>query len=97
MKAKPEWARALEREVVERDEGACIKCGQWYMDVHHIVPRGRKKPYSKAMWRIENMCCLCRSCHKDGQTCWMRWLLIGKMKRLYGYDMAWVKEFVGEE
>lgn len=89
----PEWAKRLEREVIERDEEACVNCGRFYMDAHHIIPRGRKKPYSKETWRIENMCCLCRSCHDDGQTSWMREKLLRKMVELYDYDMAWAKEF----
>lgn len=97
MKAKPEWAKRLEREVVERDEGACINCDDWYTDVHHIVPRGRKRPYSKEVWRKENMCCMCRGCHVWGQTVWMREKLLRKIVELYDYDMAWTREFVGEE
>jgi len=80
-------------EVIERDRSLCVNCGRQAADVHHIIPRARGIKYSPKLWRIENMCCLCRSCHNDGQTKWMRARLLGRMWALYGYDMSWVREF----
>jgi len=88
-----EWAKRLLVEVAERDEELCILCGAPMAEVHHIVPKGRKKPYSKKTWRIENLCCICRACHDWGQTVWMREKLLAKMVGLYDYDMEWAKEF----
>lgn len=88
----PEWIRALVRQVIERDGGLCVLCGRVAVDPHHIIPRSRGKKWSKKLWRIENMACLCRGCHKDGQTTWMRAKLLERMA-LNGYDMQWVMEF----
>ena len=94
MSRKPLWIQRLERTVIERDEAACINCGRPAQDSpHHIVPRSRGKKWSPWIWHEANMCCLCRSCHNDGQTVWMRAKLIEKMVELYGYDMEWIREF----
>ena len=91
----PKWARRLIEQVLERDGGLCILCGRLAVDVHHIIPKGRAPKKSKKLWRIENLCCLCRACHSDGQTVWMRVKLLKRMIELYAYDMAWATEFVG--
>jgi len=91
--SRPQWTRQLERDVIERDDKSCINCGRPAADIHHIVAR-RGKKYSKKVWRIENMCCICRDCHVDGQTVWMRVQLLQRMQVLYGYDMDWAKDEV---
>ena len=96
MKTKPEWAKRLERKVIERDEEACVNCGHAAADIHHILPRSRAKRWSKKIWRIENICCLCRGCHNEAQGRRLREKLLWKMVELYDYDMAWAKEFMGE-
>ena len=88
-----DWAKRLLLEVVERDEGACILCRAPMWEVHHIIPRGRKKPFSRETWRIDNLACICRTHHNDGQKTWMRIELLETMVELYDYDMMWVKEF----
>lgn len=90
---RPEWIGALVREVVDRDQSLCINCGALAADVHHIVPRSRAKRWSRKVWREENMCCMCRACHADGQTIWMREKLIEQMRALYGYEEEWMREF----
>ena len=90
MSSKPLWIQRLEQAVIERDESDCINCGASAVDVHHIVPR-RGKRWNKQIWREENMCCICRGCHDNGQTIWMRAQLLEKMRELYGYDMEWAK------
>ena len=89
----PKWIEDLIVQVIERDESLCLICDRLAADVHHIVPKGRAKPYSKTVWRIENLCCLCRACHSDGQTVWLREKLLRKMYARYNYSMGWVKEF----
>ena len=83
----------LVQETIERDRGKCLECGRNAHDVHHIVPRSRGKRNSPKIWRIENMCCLCRMCHVNGQSVSMRARLLRKMHERYGYDMSWVREF----
>ena len=87
------WIEDLIAQVIERDESLCINCDRMAADVHHIVPKGRAKKHSETVWRIENLCCLCRACHSDGQTVWMREKLIAKMVERYNYSMGWVREF----
>ena len=90
----PKWIDDLNAQVIERDEGLCILCGDeaWYPP-HHIVPRSRGKKHSPKLWRIENMCCICGPHHDDGQTVWMRKELLRKMVARYNYSMSWVREF----
>ena len=90
----PKWTDDLNAQVIERDEGLCILCGDeaWYAP-HHIVPRSRGKKHSPKLWRIENMCCICGPHHDDGQTVWMREKLLRKMVARYAYDMMWTREF----
>ena len=85
----PKWIDDLNREVIERDGGDCILCGDLAWDVHHIIPRSRGKKYSRKFWRIENMCCICRRHHDNTRE--TRVKCVDKMAEL-GYDMAWVKE-----
>jgi hypothetical protein len=88
-KPLPDWARELQRQVVERDEGLCVLCGAPAVDIQHIIPRARGKVYSRKIWRMENMACTCRACHKhDSKT---RLEFIAKMAEQY--DMSWVKDF----
>ena len=91
----PKWAERLIREVLERDERACILCHALVWNVHHIVPRGRKRPFNRKVWRIENMACICQPHHDDGQKVKMRVKLLKKMIELYAYDMTWATEFMG--
>jgi len=91
----PKWAERLIQEVLERDEKVCILCRAPVWNVHHIVPRGRKSPFNRKTWRIENMACICQPHHDDGQKVKMRIRLLKKMIELYAYDMAWATEFMG--
>lgn len=88
-----EWAKRLYQEVEERDDALCVNCGAAMWEVHHIVPRSRGKSMSRKLWRVENLCCICRTCHTDGQTDWMRQKLLKIVADRYGYDMRWVQEF----
>ena len=90
---RPQWIQQLERDVIERDDSTCVNCGRPAADVHHIIPR-RGKKWSKKVWRIENMMCICDVCHRFGQTVWMRVQLIRKMQEVYEYDMDWAKDEV---
>lgn len=86
----PKWARRLIQEVLERDEKVCILCGAPVWNVHHIIPRGRKRPFSREMWRIENMACICEPHHDNTRETRVR--CVDRMVELHGYDMSWVRE-----
>ena len=87
----PVWIQRLYREVIERDRGLCVNCGRQAVDVNHIIPRSRGAKHSPKLWRLENMCCVCRACHQHTRPARER--LLGRMWALYGYDMGWVREF----
>lgn len=89
----PVWIQRLIRKVIERDRSLCVNCGRAAVDIHHIIPRSRGKKWSPKLWREENMCCVCRdqTCHNQSRI--TRERLLGRMWALYGYDMAWVREF----
>uniref|UniRef100_A0A6M3X4D3 Putative homing endonuclease n=1 Tax=viral metagenome TaxID=1070528 RepID=A0A6M3X4D3_9ZZZZ len=59
------------------------------MDIQHIIPRSWGKPFSRRIWRIENMACTCRACHQHTTEARLRF--IAKMAEQY--DMTWVREF----
>ena len=86
----PKWAERLIREVLERDEKVCILCGAPVWNVHHIVPRGRKSPFSREVWRKENMACICEPHHDNTRETRVR--CVDRMVELHGYDMSWVRE-----
>jgi len=92
MKKKPDWIDPLILKVIERDNELCINCGKMAVDVHHIIPRSRGKRWSKKLWRVENMCCLCRECHAQAQSRAFRDELLKRLALRFGYDMAWTKE-----
>jgi len=48
----------VKHEVVERDGGHCILCGEPTGPPHHILPRKKGGHVKK------NLCCLCLTCHK---------------------------------
>lgn len=39
----------------------CVMCGEWGADIHHL--KNRQAGGSKCRDTIENLICLCRSCH----------------------------------
>jgi 5-methylcytosine-specific restriction endonuclease McrA len=39
----------------------CAMCGEWGADIHHL--KNRQAGGSKCRDTIENLICLCRSCH----------------------------------
>ena len=86
----PKWLRDLRRAVYERDEGRCILCGGAFWEIHHIIPRNRKAPLSREIWRKENMCCICQPCHDNTRE--TRTRCVDRMVELHGYDMSWVRE-----
>ena len=84
---------SLRRRVIERDGGLCVNCGAQGDHVHHIIPRSRAARNSPKVWREENMCVICLSCHEKGQTKWFRERMLRLMRERHGYYMAWAGQF----
>jgi len=76
--------------VVERDGSSCIVCGSPAQAVHEIMPRSRWGGRSDAPFSLENMCCICNSCHTWGNTVPGRNALYAIMNYLYGYETQYV-------
>jgi 5-methylcytosine-specific restriction endonuclease McrA len=54
-----EW-RQIRRQVLERDNRTCKKCGQKsHLHVHHIIPRRKG-----GLNTLDNLISLCHKCHK---------------------------------
>lgn len=72
------WSRSLKRKVWERDEYRCQAClsseselGQ-KPDIHHIRPvkEWETEQEHEKMNSLDNLICLCRSCHRRFQSRW---------------------------
>ena len=79
-----EQCTRLRREVAVRDDYKCVLCGSPAVDIAHIVPRSHGATGSAVIWQLKNMCCSCRSCHKETRA--QRRKLLLKMAELYNYD-----------
>jgi len=74
--------------VIRRDRGKCVICGEKACDVHEIISRSHFGTRTMHIClSMKNRVCLCRGCHEkaQGQAEWMTKLL-QRLKDKYGYD-----------
>lgn len=74
----PDWCRQ-KRKARERDNHACQNCGKTRkelgrkLSVHHIIPFREFSSYKRAN-QIDNLVCLCPSCHTKAEYGRIKWL-----------------------
>jgi len=69
-----------------RDKGRCLNCGEPATEVHEIIPRSMAGNRTmERIFRIDNMCCICRQCHAKAANQKMRFRLLTEMQRRYNY------------
>ena len=52
--------RALRREILDRDQNTCQRCGGWGDEAHHVKGRANSP---ELFWDADNIEVLCRDCH----------------------------------
>lgn len=74
-------------EVIWRDGYRCIFCLRQANAVHHIVPKSRGIS-DEVLWSLENMACLCLSCHDVAQNRAARTQALEVLKHRHGYNYS---------
>lgn len=77
---------ANREQIVARDKGRCVLCGNRDYQIHEIVPRSRLgKLQSELLFAPKNRVCLCVSCHAEAHNFETRKKLLELMQRKHGY------------
>ncbi len=82
--------REIVQQVIKRDGGVCVACGELGDHVHHIVPRSHadKKHEPEWLWAEKNLCLLNWDCHEKLHTRAGRVYLLNLLKGRFGYDYS---------